>query len=106
MTRTAMNRSISMLAALLVAATSASAQEWRGSGRVGGFVLDDASGQPLEGVVVKAVMPSSGNRGPGDGKSKKSGEWAVGGVAGGNWSLDFSKEGYETRSITVQISES
>ena len=91
---------------LLGTADFALAQEWRGSGRVGGFVLDDASGQPLEGVVVKAVMPSSGNRGPGDGKSKKNGEWAVGGVAGGNWSLDFSKEGYETRSITVQISES
>ena len=36
----------------------------------------------------------------------RGGEWAVGGVSGGNWSLDFSKEGYETRSLTVQISES
>ncbi len=72
---------LGLVVAVRHGAASASAQEWRGSGRVGGFVLDDASGQPLEGVVVKAVMPSSGNRGPGDGKSKKNGEWAVGGVA-------------------------
>ena len=94
-----------MLAALLVVATSASAQEWRGSGRVGGFVLDDATGQPVEGVVVKATLPTSDNRGPEPSKSKKNGEWAVGGVSRGNWALDFSKDGYETRTISVQISE-
>ena len=95
------------LAVLLLVGASelASAQEWRGSGRVGGFVLDDASGQPLEGVVVKATLATSGNRGPDQGKSKKNGEWAVGGVSRGDWAIDFSKEGYEPRSISVQISE-
>ena len=105
MTKTAMKRSSWMVAALLVLATSASAQEWRGSGRVGGFVLVDATGQPLEDVVVKATLPTSGNRGPSESKSKKNGEWAVGGVSRGEWSVDFSKEGYETRRISVQISE-
>ena len=86
-------------------ASSAAAQEWRGTGRVGGYVLDEATGQPLEGVIVKATLPSSGNRGPDDSKSKKNGEWAVGGVSRGEWAVDFSKEGYETRRITVQINE-
>jgi len=84
----------------------AAAQEWRGSGRVGGFVLDDATGQPIEGVAVKGTLPTSGNRGPDPSKSKKNGEWAVGGVTGGEWAIDFSKDGYETRSITVPIRES
>ena len=90
---------------LVGAAGSASGQEWRGSGRVGGYVLDDGTGQPLEGVVVKATLATSGNRGPDPSKSKKNGEWAVGGVSRGDWAIDFSRDGYETRSISVQISE-
>ena len=74
-------------------------------GRVGGFVLDEETGQPLEGVEVKATLPTAGNRGPATNKSKKNGEWAVGGLARGEWALDFSKEGYETRSISIGVSE-
>lgn len=81
------------------------AQEWRGMGRVGGFVHDEDTGQPLEGVMVKATLAAAGNRGPGEQKSKKNGEWAVGGLARGEWALDFSKDGYETRSLSVQITE-
>jgi tetratricopeptide (TPR) repeat protein len=82
------------------------AQDWRGMGRVGGKVVDDATGQPIEGVTVKAVMPSSQNRGPGESKTNGKGEWAVGGLANGEWALDFVKDGYETRSIGVPVSES
>ncbi|MDQ3489042.1 MAG: tetratricopeptide repeat protein [Acidobacteriota bacterium] len=105
MTRASLKLSGWVMLAVFVFVASASAQEWRGSGRVGGFVLDDATGQPIEGVVVKATLPTSGNRGPGDSKSKKNGEWAVGGVSRGEWALDFSKDGYETRSITIGITE-
>ena len=94
-----------VVAVLFVATSPAFAQEWRGMGRVGGFVLDEETGQPIEGVVVKATLPTSGNRGPGETKSKKNGEWGVGGLARGEWALDFSKDGYETRSISIQISE-
>jgi tetratricopeptide (TPR) repeat protein len=89
-----------------VAASAALAQDWRGMGRVGGKVVDDATGQPIEGVTVKAMMPQSQNRGPGESKSNSKGEWAVGGLANGEWALDFIKEGYETRSISVPVSES
>jgi Flp pilus assembly protein TadD len=90
---------------ILVSVSGAAAQEWRGMGRVGGFVLDEETGQPLEGVEVKATLPTAGDRGPGPNKSKKNGEWAVGGLARGEWALDFSKDGYETRSISIGISE-
>ena len=90
---------------LLLLVATASAQEWRGMGRVGGKVVDEDSGKPIDGVAVKAMLPTSQNRGP-ESKSNSKGEWAIGGVANGNWSIDFMKDGYETRSITVQISES
>jgi Flp pilus assembly protein TadD len=95
----------SIVLAIFVSASGAAAQEWRGMGRVGGFVLDEDTGQPLEGVVVKATLPTAGDRGPGSNKSKKNGEWAVGGLSRGEWALDFSKDGYETRSISIGISE-
>lgn len=85
-------------------AAPAVAQEWKGLGRVGGKVVDEAK-KPIEGVTVKAMMPASDNRGPADGKSNSKGDWAVGGIARGQWALDFVKEGYETVSISVMVQE-
>ncbi len=94
-----------MLLAAVLSATGAYAQDWRGMGRAGGKVVDDATGQPIEGVTVKATLPRSGKRGPAESQSSSKGEWAVGGVASGEWALDFVKDGYETRSISLPISE-
>ena len=105
-----MNKQFTQLSSALVIAlvfvgSVASAQEWRGMGRVGGKVVDEETGKPIEGVTVKATLPTAGSRGPNEGKSNSKGEWAVGGVSSGTWALDFSKEGYETRSISVPVSE-
>jgi tetratricopeptide (TPR) repeat protein len=91
------------MVALLIAA-SVSAQEWRGMGRVGGKVVDQ-DGKPVAGVQVKATLPRAGNRGP-ESKSNARGEWAIGGIAGGEWALDFTKDGFEPRNITVTVMES
>lgn len=91
-------------AAFMLAAAPAMAQEWRGMGRVGGFVVDE-EGKPVAGVTVKAMLPSSGNRGPEETTSRDDGEWGVGGISSGTWAIDFIKEGYETRSISIGISE-
>ena len=97
-------KTVLLAGAILAVTTAAHAQEWRGLGRVGGKVVDE-SGKPIEGVSVKAVMPSSQNRGPADTKTKSNGEWAVGGIASGQWALDFAKEGYETKSISVGVQQ-
>jgi tetratricopeptide (TPR) repeat protein len=100
MTRT--TRTALVAVALLAFATGASAQMWRGQGRMAGKVTDE-SGNPIDGVAVKAFLPSA------DGgtqvKTNKKGEWAIGGIARGSWQIDFVKDGYETRQITVQIEE-
>jgi len=85
--------------------TMAFAQEWRGQGRVAGKITDEA-GMPLEGVSVKATLPSSENRGPGAQKSNAKGDWSIGGITGGSWVIEFSKDGYKTRTLTVPVSES
>jgi predicted Zn-dependent protease len=72
-------------------------------GRVAGTVVDE-SGKPIEGVTVKAMLPSAGNQGP-QSKSNRNGEWAVAGISRGEWAIDFVKEGFDTRSVAVSISE-
>jgi tetratricopeptide (TPR) repeat protein len=90
---------------LLVMPGLAFAQEWRGQGRVAGKITDEA-GMPLEGVAVKATLPSSENRGPNAQKSNAKGDWSIGGITGGSWVIEFSKDGYKTRTLTVPVSES
>jgi tetratricopeptide (TPR) repeat protein len=90
-----------VLALVLVAAT-ASAQMWRGTGRMAGRVVDEA-GQPIEGVKVKLFLPA-GNGGT-EATSNKKGDWAVGGIGSGAWQVDFEKAGYETRRVTVDIEQ-
>ncbi|HJU44220.1 MAG TPA: tetratricopeptide repeat protein [Vicinamibacterales bacterium] len=98
------HRILSALMFVFALTIAAAAQEWRGVGRVGGRVVDE-NGQPIAGVTVKAMLPRSGNRGP-ETKSNARGEWAVGGIAGGEWALDFIKDGYETKNISVSVAES
>ncbi len=93
---------VAILAVLLLPA-GAFAQEWRGMGRVAGKVVDEG-GKPVSEVTIKATLPRAGNRGP-EGKSNAKGEWAIGGIASGDWAVDFVKDGYETRSITVSVTQ-
>lgn len=102
MTTTLKLTCLPLLAALLFVAPAV-AQDWRGMGRVGGKVVDD-DGKPVAGVAIKATLPRAGNRGP-DSKSNAKGEWAVGGIAGGEWALEFTRDGFETRTITVPVME-
>lgn len=94
---------LALVAALMTAGVAA-AQEWRGQGRVAGKVTDE-SGAPITGVIVKATLPASANRGPGPQKTNAKGDWSIGGISGGVWALDFEKEGYEALSISVPLSE-
>jgi tetratricopeptide (TPR) repeat protein len=97
-----MVRASVVMVALLGFAAAASAQSWRGQGHVNGKVTDE-SGKPIEGVVVKMTLPSE--KGALDTKTNKNGEWSIGGIARGNWQVDFEKPGYETRRISVPVEE-
>jgi tetratricopeptide (TPR) repeat protein len=91
---------LGLLAVVLVAAV-AEAQGWRGMGRVAGKVTDE-EGKPLADVVVKLNLPGAGGT---EVKTNSKGEWAVGGIARGDWNVDFQKAGYDVVRISVSISE-
>ncbi len=86
---------------VLLSMSLAEAQGWRGMGRASGKVTDE-QGKPIEGVVVKLNFPGAGGT---EVKTNKKGDWAVGGMAPGQWQIDFSAKGYEPRQISIQISE-
>jgi thioredoxin-like negative regulator of GroEL len=87
---------------LVLFAVEAMAQGWRGQGRVAGKVMDE-NNKPLEGVTVKLVM--QGYAGGIDVKTNKKGEWAAGGIGSGDWQVDFLRDGYEPRRISLRIQE-
>ncbi|MEI6669623.1 MAG: tetratricopeptide repeat protein [Acidobacteriota bacterium] len=92
----------SLLVVLLcITASAASAQSWRGMGRVAGKVTDE-QGKPLAGVTIKLNQPGAGGTTV---TSDKSGEWGLGGIHGGEWQVDFELATYEPRHITLQINE-
>jgi len=97
-------RWIALLALGLAAACApvALAQDWRGTGRLDGWVKDD-KGQPVEGAVVQMAMENR-TGGP-KAKTNKKGYWAILGIAGGKWNMDITATGFETKKLSVQVSE-
>lgn len=94
------------LAAVLGAASlsSAAAQEWRGGkARVDGIVKND-KGEPVEGCKVALRWGRSGRGGP-DLTTDKKGRWAIFGLVGGPWDVDFECAGFEPKKISVELQE-
>ena len=90
-----------VLIVLILCASVASAQSWRGMGRMFGKVMDE-TGQPIEGVTIRLNLPNAGGT---EVKTNKKGEWQVGGLARGEWQIDFELSPYEPRRITVSVAE-
>ena len=85
----------------LIAATAFA--QTRGDGRLAGKVVDD-QGQPVQDVQVKATM--KGQTQAMQGKTNKKGEWVINGLAGGEWDLEFTKQGLDTQTGSVTVDES
>ena len=88
--------------ALAAGTLSAMGQAWKGMGRMAGKVVDEG-GTPIEGVVVEGSLPVADARV--EAKTNKKGEWSIGGVARGDWQIEFAKDGYETFQAMVSIAE-
>jgi predicted Zn-dependent protease len=90
---------LTFLIALLAASVSA---QPTGRGRITGKILDDA-GKPAQDVQVRAVKV--GETLTLEAKTNPKGEWALNGLAGGQWNFEFVKTGFESQRMTVQITE-
>lgn len=97
-------RSLKTLVVLLVAVVLAAPvfAQSRGDGRMTGKVVDEA-GKPIQDVEVRAVK--AGESQVFATKTDKKGEWTLGGLAGGQWNVDFLKPGLETVQRTAQVVE-
>ncbi len=79
-----------------------SAQQGRGRGRLRGQVHDEV-GNPIEGV--KIVAQHLQYKTTFTSKSNKKGNWAVAGLGTGSFRISASKEGYETASHDMAVSQ-
>ena len=79
----------------------AKAQDWRqGHGRVEG-VVQNAKGEPISGATVALRLNGAGT----DLKTNNVGHWGLLGMTGGSWEIDFSAPGYQSKKITVSVTE-
>jgi tetratricopeptide (TPR) repeat protein len=89
-----------VLAAVVALASSVYAQDWKGSGRLEGKVLD-AQGAPIVGASVKLARDQYG-----DGttlKTDKKGRWAIAGITAATWNADIEAEGYAPKKISIPL---
>ncbi len=99
-----MSRIAGFTVALMLVAAVAGAQDWRGTGRLSGKVVDE-QGNGIEGIVVNASLPSIQRGVLAQGKTDKKGEWSIDDVAEGNWELTFESDKYEPAKATADVDE-
>jgi carboxypeptidase family protein len=78
-------------------AQSVTAQS-RGLGRISGTVSSE-SGEPIAGAAVKVEIGADAL----EGKSDGSGKWAVSGLGKGQFFMEISKDGFETKRVRLVI---
>jgi len=95
---------ISSLCLLMIALLSqiGFAQDYKGKGRVVGYVFDE-EGNPIEGVTVK--LYSHRAQAGFEVKTDANGKWVAAWIRGGGWDVDFEKVGYAPKKIFMQVKE-
>src|SRR5436190_17964802 len=91
-----------LIVALLLSA-GAFAQS-RGALRLSGKVVDEA-GQPVDGADVRAAKKGEATPQVFTAKTNKKGEWAIGGIAAGDWVIEAMKEGVGRQEVSETITE-
>ncbi|MDD8026729.1 MAG: tetratricopeptide repeat protein [Acidobacteriota bacterium] len=92
-----------LIAAVLLAASFASAQAGRGVGRIGGTVTD-LEGNPIEGAKVSISYPQNESL-KYEYLTNKKGEWSFIGLGSGNWNLISYAKGFDPINQPVYVSQ-
>ena len=90
--------------ALVLTPRALPAQEWRGGEARAEGTVKNEKGEPIAGAKVSLRWGKSGRGGP-DLTTNKKGKWAIFGLAGGPWDVDFQAAGYLSKKISVELSE-
>jgi tetratricopeptide (TPR) repeat protein len=100
-----MKKALTLIALfLLVAASLAASEDWRGNNRLTGLVVDKKTGAPVKGATVKLRIQKGASGGP-DVTTDNNGKWAVLGLAAGAWNIDIEAAGYVTAQGSMAIQE-
>ena len=92
---------IGVLAFLLsIVVAGGAAAQTTGEARMAGKVVDESK-KPVQDVVVRATL--AGQPRPVQAKTNNNGEWSLNNLAGGNWELEFSKDGYASQKGNVEL---
>jgi predicted Zn-dependent protease len=95
--------SIAMLLTVVLLTAGAFAQS-RGKLRITGKVVNEA-GQPVEGADVRAAKKGEAQPQTFSAKTNKNGEYALAGLAAGEWVIEAMKEGVGARELTETLVE-
>jgi len=91
---------VSLFVAALAGGT-ASGQDWhQGRARLEGTITS-AKGEPIAGATVALRYEGGGP----DLKTDKKGHFAILGLTGGSWEVDISAPGFQSRKISINVSE-
>lgn len=71
-----------------------------GEARIGGKVVDEQK-KPVQDVIVRAQL--AGQTPPREAKTNNRGEWSINNIAGGMWEVEFSKPGFGSQKITLDL---
>jgi Flp pilus assembly protein TadD/5-hydroxyisourate hydrolase-like protein (transthyretin family) len=93
---------VAFVAAFALAVTATA--QVRGTGRLGGQVLDKATGKPIANATVTCSLPN-GSTQPLITNTDKSGRWSALGLTNGMWNIDITAPGYQTTRGTANVSE-
>jgi len=98
-----MRRIAGFMLAVLFVAGSAWAQDFKGTGRLTGRVVDE-QGKGLENVLVQAKYPQVLGAVL-EARTDKNGQWMVSDVAEGAWDLTFDLDGYVSAKASTDVDE-
>lgn len=100
-----MKKALTLVALLLlVAASLAASEDWRGNNRLTGVVVDKKTGAPVKEATVKLRIQKGAKGGP-DVTTDNNGKWAVLGLAAGGWNIDIAAPGYVTVQGSLSVKE-
>ncbi|HEY8132979.1 MAG TPA: tetratricopeptide repeat protein [Thermoanaerobaculia bacterium] len=99
-----MKKTLTIIAAILIAAAAFAAEDWRGNNRLSGSVVDKNTGAPVKGAKL-SLRSQRGSKGGPDISADNNGKWAVLGIGAGGWDIDVSAPGYDVRQVSVGLSE-
>ena len=94
---------MSLTVLLILLAPALLMSQIRGQARIVGVVLDEETGEPIEGVTVTVYFKDADTAVTPSPVTDKDGKWKALYLRGGMWSLDFQKPGYIPQKFSHRV---